>query len=99
MSKPDKIVVVDLDKTLLVVDSFNLLLSFQLKKRTVKVALLRILTKIQINKFSKLKELSSKYIYDNMSEEEKNHSSISLNNYINKKSWIKLILNTGKVVR
>jgi len=99
MSKPDKIVVVDLDKTLLVVDSFDLLLSFQLKKRTVKVALLRILRKFRLISLAQLKELSGKYIYDNLTEEEKISFTMSLNNYINKRILDKINTEYGKSCR
>jgi phosphoserine phosphatase len=99
MRKPEKIVVVDLDKTLLIIDSFNLFLSVQLKKRPLKTALLRILRKLRLISLSKLKELSGKYIYDKLPEEEKKSFIKSLNNYINKKILNKINSEYGKSCR
>lgn len=88
----EKIVVVDLDNTLLEVDSFSLLLSTQFKKKTFRVGFLRILRKLRILSLAKFKEYIGKYIYDNLLEEEKKSFIESLSNHVNQE-----LLNTINV--
>ncbi len=84
MDKLEKIVVVDLDNTLLFIDSFNLFLAVQSEKNFLKIGLLRILRKIRILSSAKFKELVSNYVYNFLSEEEKLSFIHSLGSHINR---------------
>ncbi|HCY74451.1 MAG TPA: hypothetical protein DHV28_00890 [Ignavibacteriales bacterium] len=83
MDKSNKIVVVDLDNTLLNIDSFNKFLSDQTKNKVIRVILFRILRKLRLISLKKLKEWTSNYIYDNLPDEIKLSFINSLRNYIN----------------
>ncbi|HSW54556.1 MAG TPA: haloacid dehalogenase-like hydrolase [Ignavibacteriaceae bacterium] len=75
MDNRENIVVVDLDNTLLNVDSFNLLLTVQLKKSFIKVMFLRVLRKLRILNPASYKYYVVRYIYNCLSNAEK-HSFV-----------------------
>jgi len=87
MNKTNKIVVVDLDNTLINIDSFNKFLSDQTKNKNISVTLFRILRKLRLISLKKLKELTSIYIYDTLSDEKKSTFINSLTDYLDIKLY------------
>lgn len=78
-----KLVVVDLDKTLLTVDSFKIFIAEQYFKSPIKISILKIFRKLRVIGLARYKEWVSRYIYDNLTEIEKRSFIDSLNKYIN----------------
>lgn len=84
MNERENIVVVDLDNTILKVDSFNLFLTIQLKKSFMKVIFFRILRKMRIINSSNFKYYVVRYIYNSLSNTEKEKFIVQLSIYLNK---------------